>query len=226
MAKSDLKLVFYSGGQNPENHQLHKALIGLVGKKKRISMTYIPFCSEGAAPFFGRFKRRYRRFGATDFHCLPVDQPFTASEKKKALSSDIIYLAGGNTFYFLNSLRKSKMLTELRNFAKRGGILAGLSAGGIILTPNIELAGFPPFDPDENDVGITQLKALNLVDFEFFPHYANSKRVNDALSMYSLIAKNPIFASHDGGGIVINGNKKTFYGKSYLFYQGKKISVL
>lgn len=219
------KLVLYSGGQNRSNHQLHQALVDLVGSKKRIRMAYVPFCEDGCQIFFKRFERRYGRYGATDFQCLPVDVRPKRAEMEKALKGDIIYLAGGNTFYFLKHLRSSGLLARLKTFAEKGGVLAGLSAGAIMLTPNIELAAYPPFEPDENDVGIRNLKALGLVKFEFLPHFVNSKRMNEAMLMYSLLSKNPVLACPDGSGVVIDGWRKTYFGPAYIFHRGQKINL-
>ncbi|MCB0415656.1 MAG: Type 1 glutamine amidotransferase-like domain-containing protein [Bdellovibrionales bacterium] len=219
------KLVLYSGGQERSNHNIHRALVSLVGPKSRIKFTYIPFCTEGSRVYYRRAVRRYSYFGVTDFHYLSVDQKFHEGELEEALRSDIIYLAGGNTFYFLKHLRKSGMLPLLRAFVESGGILAGLSAGGLIMTPHIFLAGYPGFECDENDVNLKNLKALKLVNFEFFPHYVNSKKLNNALLDYSEKTKFPIYASRDGGGIVVNGDQKTFFGETVVFLNGRKFIV-
>lgn len=222
---NQVKLVMYSGGQLAANRQLHQGLMDLVGPKRKIRMTYIPYCHEGAAVYYSRFQRRYRGFGATDFHYLAPDQPITDQSLQKALSSDVIYLAGGNTFYFLKHLRKTGLLKRFKSFAQNGGVLAGLSAGAIILTPNIEMAHFPPYEVDDNDVGLKNLKGMNLVNFEFYPHYVNSKRMNEAMLMYSLISKYPVVACADGHGLIIDGNKRSFLGPANVFFKGKKLSL-
>src|SRR5690606_38126284 len=144
----------------------------LCGRKKKRELTYIPFCEEDSAPFFARAVRRYSSYGINEFQCLPVDRPVGHRELASALRSDVIYLAGGNTFYFLDSLRKSGMIRHLRKVAREGGVLAGLSAGALILTPNIRLAQVPRFDADENEVGLRDLTGLGLTPFEFSPHYS------------------------------------------------------
>ena len=97
-----MKLVFYSGGQSRSNHRLHEAVVGLarIGKprSKRLQMTYIPFCSDASSVFFHRAMRRYRGHGVERFFCFHVDEPHSRDEIEIALESDIIYLAGGNTF--------------------------------------------------------------------------------------------------------------------------------
>ena len=91
------------------------------------------------------------------------------SAKTTLLASDVIYLSGGNTYYFLHHLRRSGPIPVLREFVARGGVLAGLSAGAILMTPHIGLAGYPSFDRDENDVGLRNEASLALVDFALPP---------------------------------------------------------
>jgi dipeptidase E len=144
---------------------------------------------------------------------------------QEVMRSDAIHMGGGNTFYFLNSLRKAKLLKDLRNFTLKGGILTGLSAGAIMMTENIELAGYPEFDRDENNVGIKNLSSLNLVDFAFFPHFKNSARYDVVFKKYSKLKQKIIYACPDGAGIVVNGDEIRFVGKCYAFSDGHKFSI-
>lgn len=187
-------------------------------------MTYIPYCSEGHHVFYQRFIRRYKPYGATHFDCIPIDDPTLKDRRdtrKRILQSDIIYLSGGNTYYFLKHLQRSGIGKLLKEHAARGGVLAGLSAGAILMTPNIDLAGYPSFDRDENIVGIKNRNGLNLVDFEFFPHYRNSKRYREAMLAYSKKSKYPIYACKDGSGLVVHDDRFTAYGDVFLFLNGQ-----
>jgi dipeptidase E len=212
----------YSGGQQPANRELHQSLMELTGKRRGISLTYIPFCHDSSEIYFRRSVKRYQRFGASRFQCFPVDLPkaLTRDDVKRALSSDVVYLAGGNTFYFLNWLRKRKLLGALREYVRNGGVLAGLSAGAHIITPHIALAGLKGLDPDENEVGLKTLGALGLVGFEFMPHFHASRRSMRILRNYSSRNENSIYACSDGGGIVINGNQFTVHGRTWIFHGG------
>lgn len=215
-----MKLVFYSGGNNDQNAFLHSSLADLVGAKKGKSFTYIPYCAEGAQSYFKQAVRRYRKFGFTDFMCLTVDRPFSDEDLERALRSDVIYLAGGNTFYLMHHLRKSGLISKLRAYARGKGVIAGLSAGGIILTPTIGLAGYPMFDRDENDVDLKTMKSLDLVKFEFFPHYERSPRLKKAIMAYSRQHNIPVIACTDASGIVVSNRSTQFIGNVFLFQDG------
>lgn len=229
-----LRVVLYSGGQTRRNALIHESLLELAlqgrgAGRRAVRMTYVPFTVEGAMPFFRRFERRYRPFGGTHFRCVPADLPELArpgEARRRAaarlLASDVVYLAGGNTFYFLHHLKRSGLLPVLQRFARRGGIVAGMSAGAHLCTPHIRLAGHPPFDRDENEVRLPlrSMGALELVDFEFFPHYRHSPRYRRALADWSRRQRGRVYACRDGSGLVVEGERVTPCGDVWLFDRG------
>ena len=141
------------------------------------------------------------------------------------MRSDAIHLAGGNTFYFLNYLRKARLLPQLKAFVEKGGVLTGLSAGAIMMTENIEMAGYPDFDRDENLVNLKNLSALNLVDFLFLPHFRNSARYDVVFKKYTRNTSKIIYACPDGAGIVVRDNELRFVGKCFAFSNGHKFII-
>lgn len=98
-------------------------------------------------------------------------------EAKKMLSCNVLMSAGGNTFNLLHNLRESGLFNVVKEFVnKQEFVFTGFSAGAIIMTPSIAVAGHPAGnDPDdlfdENVPGITDLTGLGIVNFEVFPHF-------------------------------------------------------
>lgn len=222
-----MKIVLYSGGQLRSNHRLHQAVVKLARLKKpkgKLQLTYFPFCADNASVFYARAIRRYRSHGVERFFCVMADARPTKEEIGEAMESDIIYLAGGNTFYFLKHLRESGLLPKLKHFAKSGGVLAGLSAGGLIMSPTIKLAADRDLGPDPNDVKLKNLEGMSLFDFEFSPHFDETQKQNQAHLAYSLKTENTVFASADGGGMIINGNDYEICGAGAFFHRGRKIN--
>jgi dipeptidase E len=219
-----MKLVFYSGGDDKDNKQLDRSFIGLLGKKNPV-ITFIPSSSYLSDQEFKVFVRHYSKYRITRFIHFPIDLPFDKILFQEVMRSDAIHMGGGNTFYFLNTLRKAKLLPELRKFVSSGGVLTGLSAGAIIMTENIDLAAYPEFDRDENTVGIKNFASLNLVDFAFFPHFKNSARYDVAFKRYSKQKKKVIYACPDGAGIIVDNGELRFMGKTYAFAEGHKFSI-
>ena len=216
-----MKLALYSGGFDFENEEMDRNLLDVVNKKNP-KVAFIPSCSYLSHLDFKEFVDQYRKYNIKKFIHFPVDTPFSEVMRQEVLNSDIIHLSGGNTFYFLKHLRKAKMLKDLKQFVARGGVLTGLSAGAIIMTRNINTAGFPSFDRDENEDGVKNLNGMGLVNFEFFPHYKQSLRYDKEILKYSMKAHNPIYACPDGSGILVEGKNKMLIGKCFCFFQGRK----
>lgn len=216
--------MFYSGGDVLENQILDRVLISKVANPNP-QMTYIPYAHYESEVHFKEFVEQYQIYGIEKFIYFPVDVPFDHILLREVLKSDIIHLSGGNTFYFLTALKKYKMLPQLKKFAERGGILTGLSAGAIIMTPTIDTAAYPDFDCDDNFQGIRNFKSLNLVNFHFYPHYKKSKRYDDALILFSKKIITPLYACPDGAGIFLENNELRFIGHTTCFFEGKKFII-
>src|SRR5690606_14360295 len=97
-------------------------------------ITYIPACSIDAEGDFLEFAESFQKLGVGRFIYFAIDMPLDQTMLQQVMKSDIIHLSGGNTYYFLRTLRKARLLKSLKDFVKRGGVLTGLSAGGIIMT--------------------------------------------------------------------------------------------
>ena len=82
---------------------------------------------------YEEFKYRFDRLGKVHHNFITVDRNFNRSKFMRLLDSDLIYLDGGNTYYFLSSTATwSSSVVE--DYVKKG-VLAGTSTGAIILTP-------------------------------------------------------------------------------------------
>ena len=219
-----MKIVLYSGGTDEANLFLNKRALRLT-ETPTPKLTFIPSSSFDAEVDFKYFVEEFSALGVTRFLHFAVDRPFTKTLLNEVLKSDLIFLGGGNTFYFLKHLRQSGMFTHLEKFLARGGVLCGLSAGAICLTPHVHTASFPHFDRDENPFDMKNLNAGRFVNFEFFPHYKNSKRYENEMLHYSKKTNIPLYACADGGGIVVENDQVSFSGKCFQFYQGKKLII-
>jgi dipeptidase E len=96
----------------------------------------------------------------------------TEDETRKTLSKfDVIFVAGGNTFYLLNEAKKSGFDKVALELVKAGKIYIGSSAGSYIACPTIIAAGWK--NADKNSVGLKDPSALNLVNFIVVAHYTD-----------------------------------------------------
>ena len=81
---------------------------------------------------------------------------------------DILFVAGGNTFYLLEQAQKSGFMTIAKEMVKEGKIYIGSSAGSVLAGPDIEAVQF--FD-DPKEANLSSTKGLGIVDFVVLPHY-------------------------------------------------------
>jgi len=97
----------------------------------------------------------------------------TEDEVRAALSkSDIIFVAGGNTFYLLEKIKQSGFDKVLRELKASEKIYIGSSAGSIIVGPNIEPLKSLNHSEEAN---LDNYDAIGLVDFVVLPHWGKEK---------------------------------------------------
>lgn len=100
---------------------------------------------------------------------LELDKPVSPSEVD---GFDAMYVCGGNTFYIMQKVRENGFDQAIKKFVADGKLYFGVSAGSILVCPDISIAG--PWD--ENDVGLKDMSGLGLVDFIVSPHYVPEEK--------------------------------------------------
>jgi dipeptidase E len=214
--------LFSSGGT--ENHSIDEILVAQIGKKVP-KMTFIsPGVDEGEE-YYDEFIDRFSQVGYCDFHLVHVDKNLTKRDIGKIEKSDLLYLSGGNTYYFLKYLRQGDLTPLLYKHMKSDRPLAGHSAGSILMTPNIHTAGYPYPDHDENEVGLRNFRALGWVNFEILPHYDDNRQNAKIVRETSREVEHPIFALADGTGISVSGPAISFFGEIWAFQRGTKTRI-
>ncbi len=96
----------------------------------------------------------------------------TKSEVQVMLDgSDVVFVAGGNTFFLLQEMRKSGFADLIQPYVDRGLIYGGSSAGSIAAGPDISLVqeiDSPSLAPE-----LTDYQGLKLIDVAVFPHWGS-----------------------------------------------------
>lgn len=219
-----MKLWLYSSGDAYSNQSMDRALLRNLAHKKP-TFTFIPTSFEEADDYYDEFIDRFSNYAFIRFNLLHADRKISRQALNRAMNSEVIYLSGGNTFHLLRSLRQSQLIDNLKYFVRTGGILAGHSAGAIVMTPSIETAAYPDFDCDENDVGIQDWRALRLVHFHFFPHYSNHPRYSFELASQSRRQMQLVYGVPDGSGVVVMSRQTSFFGPIWGFVGGHKFKL-
>ncbi|WP_220740705.1 Type 1 glutamine amidotransferase-like domain-containing protein [Leuconostoc miyukkimchii] len=106
---------------------------------------------------------------------------FDVSEDDQAIlfSAKAIILNGGYQFILLDNLIKYGYLKILRNLVYQGKPFYGISAGAIVLGPDLSLyANLYPEDDLNKDSRTTAIGATSI---RVYPHYDKHSKINDQL---------------------------------------------
>lgn len=141
-------------------------------------------------------------FNTVDFIDIEDDQGADFSKYS------VIYVCGGNTFKLLKDAREANFKDSIIKLLEHGGIYIGVSAGAIILAPTIQIAA--SVDPESNDVGITDLEGLGLINFEVHPHHDPSH--DKELSAYQKTTTNKVVRISNSQAVIISGTEQPIIG--------------
>ncbi|MBU3182029.1 Type 1 glutamine amidotransferase-like domain-containing protein [Clostridium psychrophilum] len=213
-------LVLLSGFTDKDNINL-KTKMNEIFFKKRFTLSYIPSITDRTLKHFKKTKTKLSEYGNFNFNYFDIDDFCDIDKIEKIFKSDVIYLSGGNAYYFLNNLRKRYLITRLRRYINNGGYIIGLCAGAIMMAKDIAAAQFGCKDI----VGLSSLSSLNLVDFDFMPHWNQNNCYLEDIKKYSSKTGNTVYTCNDGDGIIVKDNKLHFYGDINMIKEGKIVIV-
>ena len=93
---------------------------------------------------------------------------------RKDLSQfQVIFVAGGNTFYLLNEIKKSGFDIVIKELLGKGVVYIGASAGSMILGPDID--HLLKIDHPERFPELTDYTCLGLIQARIVPHFGRGK---------------------------------------------------
>lgn len=197
------KLFFYSDQvvESPGNRRLDTILLdGL--ECENIKLGYIPSTEDREKTYFNIKAHYYRHYGIQDTMFFDLYNEFDPSRIDELLKCDIIHLAAGNPIEFRKAIKQRKMDEILCKYFKQGGTLVGVSGGAVQFGKSIKL--FQMFIRDSNE----ELDGLQLVDFEFLPHYNRwDEGYKREVQNYARTTGTTIYAGNDGDGIVFENNE-------------------
>jgi len=134
MGKTIPRIVAIGGGQMHKlaTLSIDRYIVGLTGRKRPRAL-FIPTASGDSEPYVETFHKVYgKKLGCrTSALELFRSRPSRAEMRRMVFASDLIYVGGGNTYRMMKLWRRIGLDRVLRTTAKRGIVLAGLSAGAI-----------------------------------------------------------------------------------------------
>lgn len=214
-----MKLIMFSEQLINKDNPMNRAIKNIL-KEKDMKIGFIPCTSDISKKYYNETKSYYESFGIKKLLYFDLDKDYNENLLYELLSCNAIHLYGNNTEKFIESLRSKGLDKILIQYVKDGGILIGSSAGSIIMSSNIEII---------NCIGekttLDNKTALNLVEFEFIPHWGENKNNLYKIIDYSTKGEKPIYCFKDGYGVIINGDTMNFYGDVIKIYKGN-VSLL
>lgn len=175
-----MKLVLIGGGdygnapEKPYNlKEIDEKIVELTNKSHP-RLLFIGF-NIRANHTFGFMKKHFMELGA---QCEYLNYNEFSNQKtveSKFKRADIVYIGGGNTMLFMSIMKKFGLDKKVIECANQGKIIAGRSAGAIIISR------FGSSDSRHyKDKNIyTSAKGLGLVNLFFAPHFSKTDRPND-----------------------------------------------
>ncbi|NUE66172.1 Type 1 glutamine amidotransferase-like domain-containing protein [Snodgrassella sp. ESL0253] len=98
-------------------------------------------------------------------------------------AAEIICIAGGNTFYLLQQLKRKNLDQLLVHRIAQGCIYIGESAGAIILAADIEYSSM--MDDSSLAPQLENYAGLNVIDFYPLPHYIEEPFADSVQQIYA-----------------------------------------
>lgn len=83
---------------------------------------------------------------------------------------DVMYVCGGNTFYLMHKFRVTGFDKKIIEFVNSGRVYVGVSAGSIIMGPQITTSS------DKNMIELKDVSGLNLFNQCIVPHYQKKEK--------------------------------------------------
>jgi peptidase E len=143
---SDIFLIA-GGMQSKNNKEMLAEVLSLI-KKKTPGVAYIGTASGDNKEFFLWIRQLFMAAGAGNVSLVPIVRRFDPDKARDILlSSDVVFISGGDVYLGMKYLRSRKLVTFLREIYDRGKFFCGVSAGAIMLCRN----WMNWRDPDDDD---------------------------------------------------------------------------
>jgi dipeptidase E len=211
--------IFLHSNQTVFNNAVDKRIFELLNPKD-IKIGYIPAGEDFDNRHYDKKCNWYRQYGVNNFMKFELGSSYDESKLQELYDCDLIHLSGGNTFQFLENINKRKFKDFLLKYLKKGGLLVGISAGSYVMTPTIEITTLYKDNPP-----IIDYTAMNLVDFEFLPHYQNKEGMLDIFLKYSKNnEERTIYLCKDDSGIYVNDDEVELIGDLVTVSNGEIIN--
>ncbi|MBI2414957.1 Type 1 glutamine amidotransferase-like domain-containing protein [candidate division WWE3 bacterium] len=215
-----MKLLLTSAGIT--NDAIKNSLLNLAGKG--FNELHIAFIETASNPEIDKsfLEKDYKYLidqGTQDIMRIDFSKKLDEDTYNFLENCDVIWMAGGNTFYLLNELRVSGF-GEFLTRVIENKVYVGVSAGSIVATSSVAIANVEP--ADENVVGIEDFTGLCWVNFEISPHTPEIVSL-ESVEKYSKENNSHIFAFDDKTALELNNGEMVVVSEG--FWQELGVSI-
>lgn len=185
---------------------------GLLSLDKELSgktVTFIPTASKVEAITFyvDAGKKALQDLGLIIDELDVSTTPFEEI-KYKLQTNDYIYITGGNTFFLMQELKKSKADQVIIEEINKGKLYIGESAGSIILSKTIDYVD--KMDDKQAAPNLIDFDGLNILNFYTLPHYNDEPFKTATKDIENKFSKTlDLCPINNAQGIIIKGDNKT-----------------
>ena len=210
-----MKLLLTSTGLENKDISSHFETSFLPKEAKDLSFLVVSIQdSEQDAFYLEKTLSEIKNTGAQDIDVFKLGSEKFISKK----DYDVVYVCGGNTFDYLDRIRKTELDKFIIDFSKKeDAVYVGVSAGSIIAGTSIEIAGWGS-EGDTNNIKLLDLQGLGLTNFVIYPHYED--RLKEELDEFKKKVNYPVIELKDDQAVIINysniGNLKDVLNINYI----------
>ena len=196
------KIVAIGGGEMKERETLaiDKEIVSLTGKISPKAL-FIPTASGDAPKYWQSFQEVYgQELGCETevLHLIGVS-PTKEELEQRILSTDLVYVGGGNALKMMKRWRKLGVDKVLEEAFRKGIVLSGVSAGCICWFSWGHSASMAFYQPDR--WRYVRVKGMGLIDALVCPHFdGEAAGVERRLNFQQMVQK------HSDVGIAIEDN--------------------
>ncbi len=196
------KIVAIGGGEIAERETLaiDKEIVSLTGKVSPKAL-FIPTASGDAPKYWQSFQELYgQELGCETevLHLIGVS-PTKEELEQRILSTDLVYVGGGNTLKMMKRWRRLGVDKVLEEAFRKGIVLSGVSAGCICWFAWGHSDSMAFYQPDR--WRYVRVKGMGLIDALVCPHFdGETAGVERRLNFQQMVQK------HSDVGIAIDDN--------------------
>ena len=115
---------------------------------------------------------------------------------------DVVLMFGGNEYHYMHHIRRLGLVSKIKEFVDRDGFYIGISAGSIIMGPDVNMEHW---SMASNDIGLEDTSGFGYVDFTTVPHIDTRADPEKVLEFHKETGKKLIYLT-DKQGVLVTEN--------------------